>query len=440
MAERTLAGLTAETGQPNLTHAPRLSARFWSLLPVTGVGTGLAAAALMGLLRLVQRQAWGDGAGDFAQRVEASSSLHRVAIMLLGGLVVGTAALALRRKPGGGGAAEVTAAIWRHGGRLAFVQTLARAALSVIGVGFGASLGREGAPKQAGAAIASKLCDLIPIKTEERRLLAACGAGAGMAAVYNVPIGGALFALEILLGTISLPLAVPALLASGLATATAWVFLPPHATYRIPHYAVSWYAVAFATLLGPVSGVVSVGYMRLIVWADKHKPKGAGLAWEPVVMFTALGAVAIAFPHLLGNGRDLAEPLFNGKIAVWAVVALLVLKPLATAGCLGSGAPGGLFTPTIATGALLGALAGHLWGAILPAPAIGLCAILGATALFAASSQAPVCALVLALELTQRLDAVTLPLLVVAATSTLVARRIDPRSIYSARVSGGKAS
>lgn len=439
MAERTLAGLTAETGQPNLAHAPRLSARFWSLLPVTGVGTGLAAAALMGLLRLVQRLAWGDGAGDFAQRVEASSSLHRVAIMLLGGIVVGTTALALRRKADGG-AAEVTAAIWHHGGRLAFFQSWARAALSVIGVGFGASLGREGAPKQAGAAIASKLCDFLPLNTEERRLLVACGAGAGMAAVYNVPIGGALFALEILLGTISLPLAVPALLASGLATATAWVFLPPHATYHIPHYPVSWYAVAFAALLGPASGVVSVGYMRLIVWADKYKPKGAGLAWEPVVMFAALGAVAIAFPHLLGNGRDLAQPLFTGQITMPMVAALLVLKPLATAGCLGSGAPGGLFTPTIATGALLGALAGHLWGMILPAPAVGLCAILGATALFAASSQAPVCALVLALELTQRLDAVTLPLLVVAATSTLVARRIDPRSIYSARVSGGKAS
>ena len=176
--------------------------------------------------------------------------------------------------------------------------------------------------------------------------------------------------------------------------------------------------------------------MRLIVWADKHKPKKWGLAWEPAAAFTVLGLLAIPFPHLPGNGRDLAEPLFMGQIGLPLVAVLLILKPLVTAMCLGSGAPGGLFTPMISTGALLGALLGHLWALVLPAPPVALCALLGATALFAASSQAPICALVLMLELTHRLDAATLALLAATAGATLVARRIDPRSIYSARVSG----
>lgn len=429
--------LKRESLQPNLLDRGTLSLRFWALVVPTGIGTGLAASALMGILRLTQRLGWGPGPGNFEARVAAASPLHRVLVLLLGGIVVGGVALALRRKPGSGGASEVTAAIWKHEGKLPLWRTLARAALSVVGVGFGASLGREGAPKQAGAAIASKLSALAKLVPEERRLLAACGAGAGMGAVYNVPVGGALFALEILLGTVSLPLAIPALLVSGVATATSWLFLPVEATYHhIPHYPTSWLAAAFALAASPILGVASVGYMRLIVWADKHKPKGAGLAWEPAVAFAALGLLAIPFPHLPGNGRDLAEPLFVGGMGLPVVAVLLVLKPLVTAGCLGSGAPGGLFTPTVSTGALLGALLGHLWGFVLPGPSVGLCALLGAMALFGASSQAPICAVVLTLELTHRLGGVTLPLLAITAGATLTARRIDPRSIYSARVSG----
>ena len=440
MSDRTAAdqkpqALKRESLQPNLLNRGTLSSQFWVMVPFTGVGTGLAAAALMGILRLVQRVGWGGGPGNFEQRVAGAAPLHRVAALLLGGLIVGAVALAMRRKPtDGSSASEVTAAIWLHEGHLPLLRTFARAVLSIVGVGFGASLGREGAPKQAGAAIASLLSDLARLGPEERRLLAACGAGAGMGAVYNVPVGGALFALEILLGTVSMPLAIPALLTSGLATATTWLFLPIEATYQIPRYPTSWLAVAFAVAAAPILGAASVGYMRLIIWADRHKPKGAGLAWEPAVAFTLLGLLSIPFPQLPGNGRDLAEPLFVGQMGLPLVAVLLVLKPLVTAGCLGSGAPGGLFTPTMTTGALLGALLGHLWSLVLPGPSVGLCALLGATALFGASSQAPVCALVLALELTHRLDAVTLPLLAITAGATLVARRFDARSIYSARV------
>jgi CIC family chloride channel protein len=428
--------LKRESPQPNLPDRGTLSWRFWALVVPTGIGTGLAASALMGILRLTQRLAWGVGPGDFEELVVAAPPLRRVLVLLAGGLIVGGVALSLRRKPGNGSASEVTAAIWQHEGRMRLWRTLARATLSVVGVGFGASLGREGAPKQAGAAIASKLSDLAKLVPEERRLLAACGAGAGMGAVYNVPVGGALFALEILLGTVSLPLAVPALLVSGVATATSWLFLPMEATYSIERYGPSWLSAAFALAAAPVLGVAAVGFMRLIVWADEHKPKKSGLAWEPAVAFTVLGLLAIPFPHLPGNGRDLAEPLFEGQIGLPLVAALLVLKPLVTAMCLGSGAPGGLFTPTVTTGALLGALLGHLWALVLPGPPVALCALLGATALFAASSQAPICALVLTLELTQRLDGATLPLLAATAAATLVARRIDPRSVYSARISG----
>ncbi|MBV9749612.1 MAG: chloride channel protein [Acetobacteraceae bacterium] len=429
--------LKAESLQPNLVDRPSLSRRFWMLVPLVGIGTGLAAALLMGLLRLAERVAWGGGGlGDFERYVAATAPLHRMLILLAGGLLVGGVALALRRKPGSGTAGGLTAAIWLQEGRLPLLQTVASAALSVVGVGFGASLGREGAPKEAGAAIASRLGDLAGIAPEERRLLVACGAGAGMAAVYNVPFGGALFALEILLGTLSLPLVLPAVLISGIAVAAAWPFLPPRATYDIPQYPVSWIALAFAAAASPFIGAASVAYMRLIVWANERKPRSWGLAWEPALAFAILGALAIPFPQLPGNGRDLAEPLFTGSYRLPLVAALLVLKPLVTAACLGSGAPGGLFTPTLTTGALLGAMIGHLWALLLPGPPLGLCALLGAAAFLGAATQAPISAIVLVLELTVRLDALTLPLIVAVAGAVLTQRLFDRRSIYSARVSG----
>ncbi len=429
--------LKAEALQPNLVERPSFSQRFWMLVPLVGISTGLVAALLMGLLRLAEWVAWGGGGlGDFEHRVAATLPLRRVLILLAGGLIVGGVALALRRKPGSGTAGGLTAAIWLREGRLPFLQTLAGAALSVVGVGFGASLGREGAPKEAGAAIASRLADLIGIADEERRLLVACGAGAGMAAVYNVPFGGALFALEVLLGTLSLPLVLPAILVSGIAVAASWPFLPPRTTYDIPDYPLSWMALAFAAAVAPFAGVASVAYMRLIVWANRRKPKSWGLAWQPALAFAVLGALAIPFPQLPGNGRDLAEPLFAGSYGLVLVAALLVLKPLVTAACLGSGAPGGLFTPTLTTGALLGAVLGHLWGLVLPGPAPGLCALLGAAAFLGAATQGPVSAIVLVLELTARLDALTVPLIIAVAGAVLTQRQLDERSIYSARVSG----
>ena len=429
--------LKTESLQPNLVDRPSLSRRFWMLVPLVGIGTGLAAAVLMGILRLAERLAWGGGElGDFERYVAATPPLRRVLILLAGGLIVGCVALILRRKPGSGSGGGLTAAIWLREGKLPLWHTLASAALSVVGVGFGASLGREGAPKEAGAAIASRVADLAGIAAEERRLLVACGAGAGMAAVYNVPFGGALFALEVLLGTLSLPLVLPAMLISGIAVAAAWPFLPPRATYDIPHYPVSWAALAFAAGAAPLAGAASVAYMRLIVWANRHKPKSWGLAWEPALAFAVLGALAIPFPQLPGNGRDLAETLFAGNYGLPLVAALLVLKPLVTAACLGSGAPGGLFTPTLTAGALFGALLGHLWALLLPGPPVGLCALLGATAFLGAATQAPVSAIVLVLELTVRLDALTLPLIIAAAGAVVTQRQLDGRSIYSARVAG----
>jgi H+/Cl- antiporter ClcA len=305
--------------------------------------------------------------------------------------------------------------------------------LSVLLVGMGASLGREGAPKQAGAVVANFLSDRAGLSDEQRKLLVACGAGAGMAAAYGVPLGGALFALEVLRGVLALRLILPALLASAIAAGISWLALPDAPTYLVPAYSTSASVILWALLAGPIAGVVSVVYVRVIAWADRNKPSGWRRVLAPTLALGLLGIVSIAFPQILGNGKDIAQLAFTNQVTPLLLLALLFLKPAATAMCLGSGVPGGLFTPSLALGALLGGLLGYLWGLLWPGVPPGLFAVIGSAAVLAATTHGPISAVVLTMELTGRDRSFILPLLLAVGTATVVARTIDRRSIYDAR-------
>jgi CIC family chloride channel protein len=424
--------------QPNATPGvPGFSARFWLLVVLTGVGTGLGGAALMALLRAVQHLAWAYHGGDFLDATARAAPGRRVLVLAFAGALAGLGRLWLRRATGGHGG-ELSEAIWFHSGQLPALRTFARAVLSIVTVALGAALGREGALKQTGAALASKVSDWGRLSPGQRRLLAACGAGAGVAVAYNVPFGGALFSLEVLLGSLALPLVLPALATSLIATTVSWLFLPMGPTYHIASERFSVPEIAWAVLAAPVMGLASVAYVKVIAWADARKPGGWRLAVTPLLALTALGFVSIAFPQVLGNGKDVVQQALTASLGMGLLGALLPLRLLATAGCLGSGAPGGLFTPTVTYGALLGGLLGHFGARFWPGLPVGSCALLGAGAVLAATTQGPVSAVALTLELTQRVDARMVPLLLAVAVALLVARAFDDRSIYSARIRVGE--
>jgi H+/Cl- antiporter ClcA len=409
------------------------AAPFWLAVLLTGIGTGVAAAALTRLLEMVQRLMWNGTGTNLLDAAEHASAWRHILVLLGAGVVTGAGQIILRHLSSGNGI-DTTAAIWFHAGRMPAWRTLGSALLSVVIVGMGVSLGREGAPKQAGAVIANFFSDKARLSDEQRRLLVACGAGAGMGAAYGVPLGGALFSLEVMRGMLALRYVLPALFASVVATAVSWVALPDAPTYLIPAYPGSMSSVVWALVAGPIAGVASVGYVRVVTWADRSKPQGWRRLTAPLLGLGLLGVVSIWFPQLLGNGKDISELAFTSKVAPALLLMLLWLKPASTVLCVRSGAPGGLFTPSLTVGALLGAVLGHAWSWIWPGVPPGLFAVLGAAAVLAATTQGPISTVVLMMELTGRDRSFIVPLLLAVATATLVARTIEPRSIYDARL------
>jgi chloride channel protein, CIC family len=433
---QTWTQVSRRTPQPNVPGRGIVASygvRFWVLVVAIGVAAGAAGAALMELLYAVQHVAWSYSSGDFLDGVKRTPALQRVLVLALGGVVAGVGTMLLA----GRGAGEVSETIWLRKARAPLPASLARGVHSIVIVALGASLGREAAPQQAGVAVASALSDWARLPEWQRRLLVACGAGAGMAAVYNVPLGGALFALEVLLGTLTLPLVLPALATSLIATAVAWVALSRGATYSVPSFQASASQIVWAMLIGPVAGLAAIVWIGLIARAHALRPAGWLRVAAPIVVFTGLGALAIAYPQLLGNGKPVVQLALLARLSVGLLAVLLVLKPLVTAACLSSGAPGGLFTPTLTYGVLLGGLLGEAWTQIWPGSPLGAYAIIGGAAVLGASMQGPLAAVVLLAELTHRADALMVPILLAVVEATVLARLLGAPSIYSARVATG---
>jgi chloride channel protein, CIC family len=408
--------------------------RFWTLVIGIGVFAGLAASGLVELLRAVERLTYGMHRSSLLAAVEAAPGWRRVVGLLVAAVIVTLGLRVLGRTSTGG--TEVSEAIWHRSGRLEFIPSIARGLLSIITVGMGVSLGREAAPQLAGAAFASRLSVWANLPVWQRRLLVASGAGAGFAAVYNVPLGGALFALEVLLGSLVLPFVLPALLASLTATAIAWIFLGNATVYHLGAVHLRASQIVFAVLMGPIIGIVATGWTRLITAANRIRPSSIGRWVAPLLVFGTLGLLSLQYPQLLGNGRGIVQLAIVGKLGIGLMLVLLVLKPLVTAACVGSGSPGGLFTPTFALGVLLAGVGGTLWGHVWHGSLPDAYALIGGGAFLAAAMQGPLAGTVLVLELTPHFEAMMVPTLLAVVEATIVSRRLGAASIYSARASG----
>jgi H+/Cl- antiporter ClcA len=229
----------------------------------------------------------------------------------------------------------------------------------------------------------------------------ACGAGAGLAAVYNVPFGGALFTLEVLLGTFALSALIPAVSTSVIATLVAWIGLGNVSAYSLPHLAISPSLIVWSVLMGPVFGISAFWFVR----ATGSARAAARQDWRylplAILIFAGIGLLAIPFPELLGNGKGLAQLDFESEFPIALAAVLVLLRLSVILGALRAGAAGGLLTPGLSLGGTLGIVLGGLWSHAWPSGSLGAFAIVGSAAFLASSMRMPLTAIVLVFEFTR---------------------------------------
>lgn len=401
-------------------------ARMAAVTILTGVGAGVGGMLLALLLHAIQHVAYGYslahlvGAESFLAGVTDAEPLRRLAVLVVCGLVAGGGWWALYRF--GQPLVSIRRAVRAADPRMPFVSTTVHALLQIVTVALGSPLGREVAPREIGSLLAGRLAHCAGLSPADCRLMVACGAGAGLAAVYNVPLGGAVFVLEVLLGTFELRALVVAVVTSSIAAAVAWIGLGNEHQYTVPSFVLSTPLVAWSIVCGPLFGFAAYGFVRLTTRARADAPKGRLLPVLSLVNFAAIGVLAMWFPQLLGNGKGPASLGFDGTLTIGLAATLLVLKVLIEAGSLRAGAEGGLLTPGLANGALLGVVLGGVWSLVWPGASIGGCALIGATAFLAASMQMPITAVVLLLEFT-RVNHDSLVPMLLAVAGSLVAYR-----------------
>lgn len=393
---------------------------------LTGVGAGLGGMGLALLLHAVQHIAYGYSIGQwvgnesFLEGVSAASPVRRLAVLSLCGAVAGIGWAALYRygKP----LVSIRKAVGSADPRMPFVSTLVHALLQIVTVALGSPLGREVAPREIGSLFAGRLAHRAGLTSDDCRLIVACGAGAGLAAVYNVPLGGAVFVLEVLLGTFAPRALIVALVTSTIAAVVAWICLGNEQQYVVPAFDSSGPLLIWAAVCGPLFGLAAWGFVKLTSSARAHAPRGLKLVVWSIVNFVAIGALVIVFPQLAGNGKGAASLSFDGGLTIGLAAVLLVLKVAIEASSLRAGAEGGLLTPGLTNGALLAVVLGGVWSLFFPTLAPGACALIGAGAFLAASMQMPLTAVVLIVEFTHADHNLLYPLLLAVAGSVMTMR------------------
>jgi H+/Cl- antiporter ClcA len=371
---------------------------------LVGIGAGLGGMALALLLHFIQHLAFGYSPDalispeSFLQGVNAAAPIRRISALLICGVIAGLGWWLVYRfcAP----LVSIKKAVGANDPRMPVPATTAHALLQIITVALGSPLGREVAPREIGAMFAGWLAAKGGLGPADAKIMVACGAGAGLAAVYNVPLGGALFTLEALLCTFAPAAVIPAIATSGIATLVAWGGLGDLPQYTIPHFAISPSLVVLAVITGPVFGFAGYWYTQLATAVRKKAPRDWRMIALCLGMFIIIGLCSIPFPQLLGNGKGPLELGFDGNLDIKLALILLALKLCATTGSLWAGAEGGLLTPGMAIGALLAICFASVWNLAFPAIPLGAFALIGAAAFLSASMQLPLTAIALIFEFT----------------------------------------
>ncbi len=406
---------------------------------IVGVGAGLGAVVFRRLIGGAQSLAYG-GLGGL---LEAISPFHLLIIPALGGAIVGPLVYRFAREAKGHGVPEVMEAVALRGGRIRPRVVVVKALASAVCIGSGGSVGREGPIAQIGSAVGSTVGQLFRLSDERVRNLVACGAAGGIAATFNAPIAGSIFALEVILGQFHAIYFGAVVISSVVASVVAHAFEGDALAFAVPSYVlVSPWELLFYALLGLLAALTAVGFTRLLymsedLWDRIRIPEYL----KPVLGGVLLGVIGIlvykidGFPRVFGVGYDTITQALSGQLALQVTLVLLFAKILATITTLGSGGSGGVFAPSLFMGAMLGETFGQIIHSLFPAitAPVGAYAMVGMAAVFSGAAHAPVTAILILFEMTGDYK-IILPLMLATVISTLVSRLISPESIYTLKL------
>lgn len=389
-----------------------------------GVGTGFV------VVLFVRSVAW---VKAFCFNSDIAHTPWVIFIPVVGGLFVGPWITFLAPEAKGHGIPEILKANALRGGKIRPIVVLYKAVASIVSIGSGFSVGREGPIAQIGAAFGSAFGQLLKLPATRLKNLVACGVAAGIAGVFNTPIAGVMFASEVILrdfGANALNTIVVAAVASSIISR---IFLGDYPSFNVPAYGLHDPAEIFLYFgLGVMAALTAVVFMIVLEQSEARFEKWRFPEWlKPACGGLMIGCLGYLFPQIFGSGLATIEDALHGNLTLTVLVALILVKILATSISLGAGSSGGVFAPLLFIGAVLGGAFGKFVAAhyFVPIAPSGAYALVGMASVFAAAARAPITSILIVFELTGSYGMI-LPIMVAVVTATSISEFILKDSIY----------
>lgn len=400
---------------------------------VVGVAGGYGAVGFRYLIEFIQSAAYGSPA-ELLDVLPSVPWYWRILIPAIGGLIVGPIVYFFAREAKGHGVPEVMYAVALKQGVIRKRIVFIKAFVSAVCIGTGGSVGREGPIVQIGSAVGSSLGQLFNVSANRLRTMVGCGAAAGIAATFNAPIAGSIFALEIILGEFEIDSFSPIIVSAVSATAISRHYLGNYPAFNLPAYQLhSAMEFPLYALLGIWCALVAVGFTLFLYRAEDFWD---GIRFpeylKALVGGLIMGTMGLVFPHVLGVGYGAIDLALMMKMSWWLMLLLVGFKILATSITIGSGGSGGIFAPSLFMGAMAGGAFGAVAHWLFPSTAVsaGAYGVVGMGAVVAATTHGPLQAILIIFEMTGDYK-IILPLMITCILSTLVAGKLSKESIYT---------
>lgn len=403
------------------------------LATIVGLAGGFGAIGFRYLIGFVQTISYGS-ASNLLELAPLTPWYLRIWIPAFGGLLVGPLVYFLAREAKGHGVPEVMEAVALRSGIIRKRIVIIKSFVSAICIGTGGSVGREGPIVQIGSSVGSSIGQVLRVSQDRIRALVGCGAAAGIAATFNAPVAGSMFALEIVLGDFGLATFSPIVISSVVATAVSRHFLGNAPAFIVPPYQlVSAWEFPLYVILGLFCALVAVTFTTVLYRSEDvfdllRIPEYLKASLGGII----LGSIGLLFPHILGVGYPAIDLAFMQKLSGWVLLLLVVFKILGTSIILGSGGSGGIFAPSLFMGAMAGGFFGSIADYLFPqvtAPP-GAYSLVGMGAVVSGTTHGPLSAILILFEMTGDYK-IILPLMIACIVSSLASGQMLKESIYT---------